>query len=309
MILIPLRELLPARDCFTPVNNYPILPPTRETIRLPPTSAVMSDDDSDQDPFLECLDNLGFNTSTAKVIVKNGFTSLAGLLNVSEEGIGELARNIMKANSSNRNIAMPFLSVEKLKALRHWTEARLRTDFPLEPADFTDDVAERELERMRQEAQMEKDLKQSEPAKPDKLTTLTAWEKFWEGWTTYTEQIRGAARTTLSYIHREVAIPTEEMRTKDYPTEDERLVALTTLSGDHYDIDNKRYYNAFKSLVSDGQGWSYIKNYDKAKDGRSAVLALKSQCEGPAANLLKNCLLYTSPSPRDLSTSRMPSSA
>jgi len=29
----------------------------------------------------------------------------------------------------------------------------------------------------------------------------------------------------------------------------------------------------------------------------------------PASVLLKNCLLYTSPSPRDLSTSRMPSSA
>ena len=31
--------------------------------------------------------------------------------------------------------------------------------------------------------------------------------------------------------------------------------------------------------------------------------------EGPYAEVVKVCLLYTSPSPRDLSTSRMPSSA
>ena len=33
------------------------------------------------------------------------------------------------------------------------------------------------------------------------------------------------------------------------------------------------------------------------------------KCAGVVGEVLKNCLLYTSPSPRDLSTSRMPSSA
>ena len=34
-----------------------------------------------------------------------------------------------------------------------------------------------------------------------------------------------------------------------------------------------------------------------------------SDLKGPEARQLSDCLLYTSPSPRDLSTSRMPSSA
>ena len=41
------------------------------------------------------------------------------------------------------------------------------------------------------------------------------------------------------------------------------------------------------------------------KDEQNGAVRL----DKPADALLKDCLLYTSPSPRDLSTSRMPSSA
>ena len=39
------------------------------------------------------------------------------------------------------------------------------------------------------------------------------------------------------------------------------------------------------------------------------IEAIRKKSETSLPNPLKNCLLYTSPSPRDLSTSRMPSSA
>ena len=44
---------------------------------------------------------------------------------------------------------------------------------------------------------------------------------------------------------------------------------------------------------------------------KSKALILKKKLEGNGTKvyLIKGCLLYTSPSPRDLSTSRMPSSA
>ena len=43
-------------------------------------------------------------------------------------------------------------------------------------------------------------------------------------------------------------------------------------------------------------------------DGKPSVIALKEIAEG-LIDMSYFCLLYTSPSPRDLSTSRMPSSA
>ena len=47
----------------------------------------------------------------------------------------------------------------------------------------------------------------------------------------------------------------------------------------------------------------------EADDVFKAVAALHTRCEGGYAAIAMICLLYTSPSPRDLSTSRMPSSA
>ena len=50
---------------------------------------------------------------------------------------------------------------------------------------------------------------------------------------------------------------------------------------------------------------------DDASD-RTEISEFLSRCEGSGLEnlkVLRNCLLYTSPSPRDLSTSRMPSSA
>ena len=47
------------------------------------------------------------------------------------------------------------------------------------------------------------------------------------------------------------------------------------------------------------------------KDGVSVAkeIDLDDKFENMGAQMVKDCLLYTSPSPRDLSTSRMPSSA
>ena len=45
------------------------------------------------------------------------------------------------------------------------------------------------------------------------------------------------------------------------------------------------------------------------KEEKILIIAMESQDNTQIANAIKDCLLYTSPSPRDLSTSRMPSSA
>ena len=48
---------------------------------------------------------------------------------------------------------------------------------------------------------------------------------------------------------------------------------------------------------------------DKCKKYQVKLEAEADKLKAKAAALLRHCLLYTSPSPRDLSTSRMPSSA
>ena len=55
--------------------------------------------------------------------------------------------------------------------------------------------------------------------------------------------------------------------------------------------------------ASDPNTWEYL------IDGLLVVDDGRVKAAGEAHTLLPTCLLYTSPSPRDLSTSRMPSSA
>jgi hypothetical protein len=96
----------------------------------------------------------------------------------------------------------------------------------------------------------------------------------------------------LSYIHRLHTEVTNEIREVEYEDLDDHLMNNTVLEGQHYSIDNKRYYAEFKSYISDGPGWTFIKHFDVKKDGRGAVLALKKQCEGESANMTIKAKAY-----------------
>ena len=67
----------------------------------------------------------------------------------------------------------------------------------------------------------------------------------------------------------------------------------------------KEAYHSLEGRLHIDMGRSFI-----GKEGGIEGLMELSRASGlPAADLSRFCLLYTSPSPRDLSTSRMPSSA
>ena len=80
----------------------------------------------------------------------------------------------------------------------------------------------------------------------------------------------------------------------DYASVQEQLIAATVLSGSHFELNNRTLYDEFNPLVVDGPDWSFIKKYDKLKDGRSAVLALKTQAKGTSAKLTWKQTAYVS---------------
>ena len=53
-------------------------------------------------------------------------------------------------------------------------------------------------------------------------------------------------------------------------------------------------YDELKLLVVDGPGWSFIKKFDKKKQGRKAVLALRMQAEGTSAKISRKAAAYAS---------------
>ena len=142
------------------------------------------------------------------------------------------------------------------------------------------------MELIQEESQIRTALEDQVPTPPTKLGwDLSLWPKFWEQLTTYLSQCRGAARIPITYLVREHDVITPEMHDMGlYESVDDYMMATTILSGEHFKIDNTRLYNDLKPLVIEEAGWAFIKKFDRSKNGRGAILALKRQAKGNPAN-------------------------
>jgi hypothetical protein len=249
--------------------------------------------------FRNALTRIGINAATRMAIVENGFVTIQDLVAVQDKDLDKLPKHLEAWRVPNANpnaqVRIPFLSLTKLKAMRYWVLAQ-RCIGVASPNvnEFAGQVIEDTLARMKADSDHKLATEDSDVRKPEKLTDLTKWTKFWELFITYLGRVKGAALTPLSYLVREHEEVTQEQRDAEYLSMQERLIAITALNGTHFDLDNRTLYDEFKPLVVDGPGWSFVKKFDRAKDGRSAVLALKAQAEGTSAKLTRKQAAYAS---------------
>jgi hypothetical protein len=159
--------------------------------------------------------------------------------------------------------------------MHSWSGELKQTDRALNAGLFagamiTTAVLRHSLDAMHAMTQEDEDI-----TKPKELTDLTSWEKFWEQWRSYMRWLRGAAKCPLLYVFREHQLVDPAMHQVQYNDHDERLVNTTSLTSPWFEVDNHQVYDKFKALVLKGPGWRFIKAYDRAKNGRGAVLALR----------------------------------
>lgn len=247
--------------------------------------------------FTQALIRCGFNQDTAESIWAEGFDDLDVLAQVSVEDVDAMIKNIRETRraqggAAQGNVTFTFMAVRRLKALQNWAKERIRTGRPLQPGLFTgvemnNAVTQLSRETMREEVHEDEDVD-----KPSELTDLNKWEIFWERFESFMSRLRGAAKCPYTYVFRQEADVTAVTHAAVYQDHDARLVATTLLQGDWFTIDNQRVYDEFKNLVVKGPGWSFVKAFDRAKDGRGAVLALKRQCEGTSAVQSRKAAAY-----------------
>jgi hypothetical protein len=248
--------------------------------------------------FRAALGRIGFNVATQTAIVENGFATIEDLAITDEKSLNYLAKHLLAWRVPNARpddqVRAPFLAMEKLKAMRYWVLAQGRIGGTTAATDFLNATAVETLRTM----QMAKDLKEATEdtsiQKPVNLTDIHKWTKFWLLLRTYLGRVKGAAHISLLYLIRDHEEVTDEIRDADYESEEDMLIAITTLFGPHYEIDNKTLYAELKPLVVDGPGWRFIKKFDKLSDGRKAILALRAQAEGQSAQLTRKAKAYAS---------------
>jgi len=247
--------------------------------------------------FNQALTCIGFNVDTTEAIIDEGFNTLETLATVDEKDIDAMIKNIRdtrreQGDDAEGAVTFPFLAIKRLKAMRFWATEIVRTGRQLNAGLFHGAEITTAVNRYSTEAIRVEIDKDEDPDKPGELSDLTKWEVFWERWCTYSSRLRGAAKCPLTYIFRDKAIPDPDDFITDYETHDDYLVAVTVLGGAWYDLDNRRIYDEFKGLVLKGPGWTFIKAFDRYKDGRNAVLTLKRQCEGTSAVQTRKASAY-----------------
>jgi hypothetical protein len=246
--------------------------------------------------FKAALGRIGFNAATQDAIVENGFNSIDDLGTTDEKSLNYLPKHLATwrdpAAPAADQVRVPFVAMEKLKAMRYWVLAQTRIGAPTTAVFFTNAVVASTLQTMKVARDQKEATEDTEVQKPVVLSDMHKWTKFWLMLSTYLGRIRGAAHIPLSYLTREHVAVTPEIETAAYATPEDKLIAITLHSGEHYLVDNKTLYEELKPLVVDGPGWGFIKKFDKAKDGRGAIMALKAQAEGQSAKLTQKTTAY-----------------
>jgi hypothetical protein len=170
--------------------------------------------------FRAALGHIGINAPTCVAIAENGFATISDLATVQDEDLDSLPKHLeswrLPNAAPNAQVRIPFVSLSKLKAMRYWvlTQRCIGVENP-HAQDFTDEVMTETLAQMQANKDYKKATQDTDIQKPPKLNDLVKWIKFWELFTTYLGQIRGAALTPLTYLIRDHDEVTEEIG-RDY---------------------------------------------------------------------------------------------
>ena len=123
------------------------------------------------------------------------------------------------------------------------------------------------------------------------MTNRALWNKAFQK---YLRQIVSAAKIPLNYLTRDEREADVVLDPTDYPSPTAYLIEAMILEGRHFALDNPRFYRELKSFTVNGEGWSYIKRYERSQDGQKAYLALKTQCKGTASKITRKNGAYAS---------------
>ena len=237
----------------------------------------------------------GFNAGTIQYLIAQGFASPDDLLLASESDLDSIARAVSRTPPrGGANVSMPFIAMKNLKGLRFWADERKRTGFDAEPENFTANDVTLFTAKCQEYNEQREAAKEEDASKPDSLKKLTNWALWNESFQNYLRQILSAAKIPLVYLTRNERETPDVLDPRDFASPTEYLIEATIFSGRHFELDNPRFYRELKSFIVNGEGWSYVKKFERSQDGRKAYLALKTQCEGTASKITRKNKAYAS---------------
>jgi hypothetical protein len=108
------------------------------------------------------------------------------------------------------------------------------------------------------------------------IQTGIRWTGWWSQLETYLGAKIGYAGCPLLYVVRPAVNPENWEPANDF----ERQIQETRHEGPDYESDNRVVYGEIKSFCKDTDAWVWIREFERAHNGRGAALALQSHYEG-----------------------------
>jgi hypothetical protein len=225
--------------------------------------------------FQAALGRIGFTPAAQQAVTNQGFINVTLLGLVTTDQIKQVCKLIREGV---RPVPINMLQQQMLLSFCYWVVNRQRLGLPVDADDFTAVLAFEQSQLMVRLQEDEALADKETVAKlPDKFKLPSQWRVFAEMIKTYLSQLKGSGRVALNYVIRKAPTPAPGTI---YQTDAEQAVAIAPLAGDQYNRDNAKVYGILKQLCLEGPGRSYILDFDHAKDGRGAWLAMYNHFQG-----------------------------
>ena len=236
---------------------------------------------------------LGFPEALRDAIIDQGYTTHDTFLYMTDDDVTNLCQTIRKpgglipnprggnrADINNPGTPVGDLYEKRLKQLAYYLRYihLVQRDFDVTQALIP------ELQRLWQyKTRMETRLKEDRPDYPDKYTNSKASRDVLENMEQWIVQSYGHSDIPLGYVIRdEKEAPTvaEDPFPIGRPTFDDELIRRASHHDDTYNINNEMVWNMIRHVTHGTDAWAFVKSHSRAKDGRLALIALKTQFMG-----------------------------
>jgi hypothetical protein len=238
--------------------------------------------------FRGALTRIGIVGISQEAFIAQGFDSWRTLGVVNRDFIKSVCKNIREADD---DATINAIQEYKLYALHCWVTEKLRQNLPVIGTEFTVDVAFAYAAIVRDSREKKDEKEDALLTKPVAFTKDSKWRTYDMSLTNYLGTKRGKNQVPLEYILRK----NDEVAADGtvFATTHERLVLSTPHSGEAYDEDNGTVWALMKQLMMDGPGYAYISQFDKMRNARGAIRALREHYEGASAMSRTKADAYT----------------
>lgn len=212
---------------------------------------------------------------TTEFIQSQGFTSIDDFNGLKQADIGRLVKSFNA--SAPTTGAIGFMVQKKLEALAFWVTEHKKRQLPLDAANWN--AAAIEEARRQADIAHERRLNPQVPKRVEKIQTGIDWYTWNEKFENYLSSIRGVEDVPLTYVIRRDKPPGWDPET-DSSNEEEKLIYQVALFGAAFEDDNKVVFSKLMEVTLGEPSYEWIRRFEATKDGRQAMITLRSHCEG-----------------------------